>query len=342
MIKFSSVSIRTAPPLKHRSPLKIVPLIVIFGLLTSCQASQTKSQGATTPLAESQSTAIGAKPKVVVTNTVLCDLTNQIAASSIELTCLLAPGSDSHVYKLTPAARQSIESAKLLMYGGYNLEPELTRAIKSTANPAPKIAVNEVAVPQPQKFTEDGNSTIDPHVWHNAKNGVKLAEVIEANLAKLVPAQAAIYQQNTKKLTSEITSIDRWMRSQVNTIPVTNKVLVTTHDSLGYYAKAYGLSIATLAGISTEEKPNAARVKELIARIKKTQVPTIYAEFNLNPSLIKTIAKEANIKVSERAIYADALGEVGSAGATYQKMLIANTQAIVAGLGGTYTPFAVK
>jgi manganese/iron transport system substrate-binding protein len=338
-MKFS-ISVRMALPQRHPS-LKIVTPIVIFGLLTSCQPQIVKQPGAVTPPATSQSTT-GTKPKVVVTNTVLCDLTHQIAASSIELTCLLSPGSDPHIYQLTPAARQSIEDAQLLMYGGYNLEPELTKAITATANSAPKIAVNEVAIPQPQQFTEDGKSTIDPHVWHNAQNGIKLAEVIAVNLAKLVPDKAAIYKQNTQKLTSEITSIDRWMRSQINTIPVTNKVLVTTHDSLGYYAKAYGLSIATLGGISTEEKPNAARAKELIDRIKKTQVPTIYAELNLNPSLIKTIAKEANVKVSEREIYADGLGEVGSSGATYQKMLIANTQAIVAGLGGKYTPFTVK
>jgi manganese/iron transport system substrate-binding protein len=288
-------------------------------------------------LATDRSTVTSPKPKVVVTNTVLCDLTKQIAASSIELTCLLSPGSDPHIFKLTPAARQSIEDARLLLSGGYNLEPELTKAIKATSNPATKVAVNEVAIPQPQQFTEDGNSTIDPHVWHNAQNGVKLAEVIEVNLSKLVPGKAKLYRQNTQKLTSEIANIDRWIRSQVNTIPKTNKVLVTTHDSLGYYAKAYGLSIATLAGVSTEEKPNAARAKELIDRIKKTQIPTIYAELSLNPSLIQTIAKEANVKVSDREIYADGLGKSGGAGDTYQKMLIANTQAIVTGLGGKYT-----
>jgi manganese/iron transport system substrate-binding protein len=340
-MKFS-IHLLMAPPWQHRPVLKIVPLIVIFGLLTACQPPMADRSATVTSPEQSQSTAIGTKPKVVVTNTVLCDLTKQIAASSIELTCLLSSGSDPHIYKLTPAARQSIEEAKLLLYGGYNLEPELTKAIKATSNPATKVAVNEVAIPQPQQFAEDGKSTIDPHVWHNAQNGIKLAQVIEINLAKLSLDKAAIYKQNTQKLTSKIASIDRWIRSQISTIPVKNKVLVTTHDSLGYYAKAYGLEIATLGGVSTEEKPNAARAKELIDRIKKTQVPTIYTELTLNPSLITTIAKEANVKVSDREIYADGLGEVSSSGGTYQQMLIANTQAIIEGLGGKYTPFAVN
>ena len=145
---------------------------------------------------------------------------------------MLAAGSDAHVYKLTPEARQSIEDAKLVLYGGYNFEPELIKAIKATSNPAPKIAVHEVAVPQPQKFEEDGKSTTDPHVWHNAQNGIEIAKTIEANLEKLVPAQAAIYKQNTQKLTGELGQLDSWMKSQIGTIPAAKKMLISNTKSI--------------------------------------------------------------------------------------------------------------
>jgi manganese/iron transport system substrate-binding protein len=282
------------------------------------------------------------KPKVVVTNTVLCDLTRQVAASTIDLICLLVPGSDPHLYKLTPAARQSIEDAQLILYGGYDFEPELIKAIKATSNPAPKVAVYEVAVPQPQRFQEDGKSTIDPHVWHNARNGVKIVEAIANSLAKVTPEKVAIPTQNIQKLTAEIDRIDTWIRASIDTIPNAKRVLFTTHDSLGYYSKAYGIPVDALEGLSTEEKPNAARAKQLIDKIKIAQVPTIFAELSLNPQLINTIAKAANVKVSDRQIYADGLGDAKSSGATYQQMLIANTQAIVEGLGGKFTPFASK
>ena len=62
----------------------------------------------------------------------------------------------------------------------------------------------------------------------------------------------------------------------------------------------------------------------------------------LNPKLITAIAQEAKVKVAEQEIYADGLGEVSSPGGTYQKMLVSNTKAIVEGLGGKYTPSAVK
>jgi manganese/iron transport system substrate-binding protein len=338
-MKISSIDC-TPPNLIRRYP-QMIAIVSILGLLSCCQAPEREQAVKTANPTKSQAPIAAAtkKPKVLITNTVLCDLTKQIAADTIDLVCLLSPGSDPHIYKLTPAARQSIEDAKLILYGGYNFEPELIKAIKSTSNPAPKIAVDEIAVPQPQQFEEDGKSTTDPHVWHNAKNGAKIATVIEANLEKLVPAKATFYQQNIQKLTSEITQIDNWIKSQIGTIPANKKVLVTTHDALGYYSQAYGLPVAALEGISTEEKPNAARAKELVDKIKKTQVPTIYAEITLNPQLIKTVAQAANVKISAQEIYADGLGAVGSPGGTYQQMLIANTKAIVEGLGGKYTSF---
>jgi manganese/iron transport system substrate-binding protein len=316
-----------------QSPQWVAFLLLTLFLLTGCTLPSRK---------QSTGGAKSNKPKVVVTNTVLCDLTRQIAASTVDLVCLLVPGSDPHLYKLTPEARQSIEDAKLVLYGGYSFEPELIKAIQATSNPAPKVAVNEVAVPQPQKFEEDGKSTIDPHVWHNAQNGVKIAETIATNLGKIAPDRAAIYNQNTQKLTSEMIKLDTWIAALINTIPPTKKVLFTTHDSLGYYAKAYGIPVDALEGLSTEEKPNAARAKQLIDKIRKTQVPTIFAELSLNPQLINTIAKEAQVKVADREIYADGLGAVTSTGGTYQKMLIANTQTIVEGLGGKFTPFGVN
>jgi manganese/iron transport system substrate-binding protein len=322
----------------------LVSSLLTFGLLTGCTPPPSQPPGDMTNLTASETPApkIDGKPKVVVTNTILCDLTKQIAQNTVDVVCILTAGTDAHVYQLTPAARQSIETGKLVLYGGYDFEPELIKAIKATSNPAPKIAVHEVAVPQPQTFEEDGKSTTDPHVWHNAQNGIKIAETIRANLEKLVPAQAATYQQNTQKLTTELRQLDTWLKSQINTIPAAKKVLFTTHDALGYYSKAYGIPVDALEGLSTDEKPNAARAKELVDKIRKTQVPTIFAELMLNPKLITVIAQEAKANISPQEIYADGLGEANSPGGSYQKMLIANTKAIVEGLGGKFIPFAAK
>jgi manganese/iron transport system substrate-binding protein len=321
---------------------RVATLALTIGLFSGCSQSPEDSQTSQNTPTSNPVAASGKGIKVVASNSVLCDLTKQVAQDTVDLTCLIKPGSDPHIYQATPEDRKAIEDAQLLLYGGYDFEPTLIKLIQASSNSAPKVAVEEVAVPTPQKFEEDGKEENDPHVFHNAQNGIRMVEVIQTNLAKVAPDNAELYAKNAKAITSELTQIDGWIKSQIATIPSSSRTLVTTHDALGYYSKAYGISVAALEGISTEEKPTAARVKDTVKAVEKAKVPTIFAELSINPKLIETVAKEAKVKVSDREIFADGLGEAGSEGDTYQKMLKANTKTIVEGLGGKYTEFQVK
>ena len=338
---------------------KIFSVAILMAIATSlaaCNSTPEKqtisSPATTTSPTPSTTTKIESKPLVVATTPITCDLVKQIAGDTIDLKCLIEPGTDPHVYQPKPEDRKAIDTAKLVLYSGYNFEPSLIKLIQASSNPAPKVAVDEVAVTSPLMMeAEKSNQSdqkpvekeVDPHVWHNAQNGIKIAQAINKSLSTLRPDQAATYAKNTAKLVSELEQIDTWIKIQIATIPASSRKLVTTHNALGYYAKAYNIPVeGALSGISTEEQPTPTRVKELVEIIKSNQVPTIFAEVSLNPKLITTVAKEANVKISDREIYADGLGAKGSEAETYTGMLIANTRAIVEGLGGKYTPFQLK
>jgi manganese/iron transport system substrate-binding protein len=354
--------------LAQRQGVKLYSLGVIVAIatsLSSCAVTNNSQQPpAATPQAQTTATPAAEKlPLVVVTNSVSCGLAQQIAGDTINLKCLVAAGVDPHVYQPNPEDRKAIDSAQLILYGGYDFEPSLIKLVEASSNKAPKIAINEVAVPSPI-MTADGHShshdhdhdhdkeekkadknekEADPHVWNNAQNGIKIAQAISKSLSELRPDQAAVYSANTTKLVNELEQIDAWIKTQIATIPEASRKLVTTHDALGYYAQAYGITVeGALNGLSTDEQPTPTRVKELVNVIKSSQVPTIFAEVSINPKLITTVAKEANVKVSERELYADGLGAKGSEAETYAGMLIANTKTIVEGLGGKFTPFQLK
>ncbi len=357
--KSSLVSVRS-----QRQGLKLYSLGVIVAIatsLSSCAVTNNSQQPPTTA-PQAQTTATAEKlPLVVVTNSVSCGLAKQIAGNTVNLKCLVDAGVDPHVYQPNPEDRKAIDSAQLILYGGYDFEPSLIKLVEASSNKAPKIAINEVAVPMPI-MTADGHShshdhdhdqdekekdknakEADPHVWNNAQNGIKIAQAISKSLSELRPDQATIYSANTTKLVNELEQIDAWIKTQIATIPEASRKLVTTHHALGYYAQAYGITVeGALNGLSTDEQPTPTRVRELVSVIKSSQVPTIFAEVSINPKLITTVAKEANVKVSERELYADGLGAKGSEAETYAGMLIANTRTIVEGLGGKFTPFQLK
>jgi manganese/iron transport system substrate-binding protein len=315
--------------------------LIILGLLVGISGCTETSKPSNSPPIEKK--IVDSRPLVVVTTDVLCDLTGQIADQTVNLQCLVSTGVDPHVYQPTPEDRKTIEKAQLIFYGGYNFDAKLIKLVKASSNNAPKIAVHEIAVKNPLQGVEEHDHqddhdhnqdhALDPHVWHDPKNGIAMIKVIAGELAKLQPNQAQKYEQRANNITQEVKEIDQWIRSKIATIPKQRRKLVTTHDALGYYVKAYNLEFeGALLGLTTEAAPSANTIKELVKNIKKAQVTTIFAETSVNPQLIERVAKEANVKVSPYKLYADGLGEKGTEGDSYQKMLKANTRAIVSGL----------
>ena len=348
-------------------------------------------QSETVETSEAPVEATATLPQVVATTSVLCDLTQQVAADTIALTCLMEPGQDPHTYQARPSDRQAIDDADLVLYDGYNFAPSVSGLVEASSNTAPKVAVFEAAVPDPlmgkghdhdhaegeahdhaegeahdhdhdhaegeahdhdhaegeahdhdhaegeaHDHGETADLVPDPHIWHSASNNAAMVEVIATNLAQVNPDQADFYQDNAAQLSAQFTELDSWIQTQVETVPVNNRRLVTTHDSFRYFANAYDFEVkGALSGLSTEEKPSAAALTALVDQVKGATVPAIFAETTTNPDLINTVANDAGVQVAEQPLFVEGPGGPGTAAETTQAMLVANTCTIVNALGGT-------
>lgn len=355
------------------SVLAMVAGATTVGLLTGCTGTQSPNAPTNAPntTVNTPGNPAGnpASLNVVATTSVLCDLTQRIARSSdkptVNLNCLVKAGQDPHTYQPNPADRKAIEDADIIFYGGYGFEPDLVQLVKAAPNSITKLAVHELAVPKPlqgghhhgdghdshsdqpenaaegksaEKEEPAGAEEADPHVWHNAQNGIQMVKVIETALAKADPSNAALYAKNAQTIADRLTKVDGWIKTSIATIPANARKLITTHDALGYYSAAYGIPVeGALQGISTDEQPTPTQVKSLVDAVKAAQVPSIFAEKTVNPALIQTVARNAGVKVADRELFADGVGEAGSGAETYEEMLMANTKTIVTGLGGTLT-----
>jgi len=354
-------------PSKLAGRLGLAGGLVLGVGLVSCSERQANI-GATEPTAPAADA-----PQVVATTSVLCDLTQQIAESTINLTCLMAIGQDPHTYQVTPSDRQAMEQAALILYDGFDLAPSITDMVQNTSTDAPQVAVYQAAVPNPLMGKADSQDhgaeaeaahddhraeaeashddhggeagptqeaaaepVPDPHVWHNAANNGAIVAVIADNLADINPDQAELYQQNVARLSEQFAQIDEWIVAQVATVPENQRKLVTTHDSFRYFADAYGLEVAgALGGLSTDEKPTSSALTALVEQVKATGVPAIFAETTTNPQLIETVAKDAGVAVAPQLLFVEGPGGPGTAAETTQAMLVVNTCTVVDALGGT-------
>lgn len=328
--------------------VKIIAIAVV-GIIASITAGNFRSKD----LAHAAD-----KPKVVASHNIICNLVETIARDTVDLTCLMKPNQDPHTYRPTPSQRKAIEEAQLIIYGGYQLEPKITKLLEATNPETPKVALYEQVVTEPitiehqhdeesehEHEHESESPTTkskpelapDPHVWHNVENTVAMVELLESMFLQANPSEAELYLTNSNALTEQLWQLDAWIKDRVATIPEGQRVLVTTHDSLNYYTQAYSLNdYKTLQGLSVAASPTASQVRDLVTEIEQTGVPTIFAESTASDRVINNVARAADVELSPEKLYVDGLGET----ANYIEMMSHNTCAIVNGLGGECSPFA--
>lgn len=279
------------------------------------------------------------RPTVVVTSTILTDLTQRVAGDEVIVKGLLRPGDDPHLYEPVPRDTVAIERADRIFYNGYNLEPGIIKLIQSSGQTAKAVAIGE-RVPA-LTLPKQGATVPDPHVWGSARNGMVMVMAIRDELSKLSPGDRAAFAANADRLLGELQQLDQWIGNQIQTIPTAQRRLVTTHDAFQYYAQAYKIPVlGTLIGISTEEQPSAQTMARMAAAIRQAKVPAIFAETTINPALIETVAAESGVTLAPDKLYADSIGVAGGPAESYVKMLAQNTRSIVRALGGHDRPFA--
>ncbi|MCG8347370.1 MAG: zinc ABC transporter substrate-binding protein [Chloroflexales bacterium] len=175
----------------------------------------------------------------------------------------------------------------------------------------------------------------DPHVWHDPNNAMVMVEAIRNTLVGADPSNADTYALNADAYLAELQALDAFIVEAVAQLPAERRKLVTSHDTFGYFARQYGFEIVgtALGSVTTEAAdPSAGEIAELVESIQAVEVPAIFAENIANPALMETIAREAGVELAP-TLYTDALGEPGSAGATYLEMVRHNVNTMVTALG---------
>jgi manganese/iron transport system substrate-binding protein len=274
-------------------------------------------------------TTSSSKPRVVATTTIIGNITRQIAGDRIDVITLLAPGVDPHDYEPVPIDLQAISQAQLILANGAGLEPWLNKITESTASTNKVIYVSNGLT----THSLPNSSAIDPHLWFDVNNAIHYTEQIRDGLIAIDPANAETYRSNAAVYSAQLKELDTWISDQVNTLPVDKRLLITNHDTFGYFAARYGFTVigTIFPANGAEASPSAQQIADLVNLIKHSQAKAIFTENTLNPELANTIAQEAGVKIVTE-LYTDSLGPIGSPASTYIDMMRYDVQTIVEAL----------
>ncbi|WP_257169765.1 metal ABC transporter substrate-binding protein [Bradyrhizobium sp. SRS-191] len=262
---------------------------------------------------------------VITSFSILADFVRQVGGDKVEVTSLVGPDSDVHVYTPTPHDAKEVGAAKLLIVNGFGLEGWLPRLQQASGSKAPIIVAT--AGITPRKRGPDA----DPHAWQSVGNAKVYVTNIRDALVAADPADAETFKANAERYLGELDQLDREVRAEIDKIPADRRKVISTHDAFGYFADAYGLAFIAPLGVSTETEPSARDVAEIIRQVKKAGIPAVFLENFNDDRLIGRIAAETGAKIGG-TLYSDALSAQNGPVPTYIAMVRHNIRALTSAL----------
>ncbi|WP_339028717.1 metal ABC transporter substrate-binding protein [Bradyrhizobium symbiodeficiens] len=262
---------------------------------------------------------------VVASFSILGDFVRTIGGDRVNVTTLVGPDSDVHVYTPAPSDAKRIADAKLVVVNGLGLEGWLPRLVQSSGSKATVVTAS--AGITPLKL----GSAADPHAWQSVPNAKVYATDIANALAVAAPDDAEFFRAQAKAYLEKLETLDREVREAVAKIPPDRRKVISTHDAFGYFSAEYGIRFIAPLGVSTETEPSARDIAAIIGQIKAQKIPAVFLENISDDRLIRRIAAETSSKVGGTLISDGLTGEKGPA-PTYIDMVRHNIKALTSAL----------
>jgi zinc/manganese transport system substrate-binding protein len=300
------------------------------------------------------SPTLAAPLKAVASFTVIADLAKNVGGDRVEITTIVGPDGDAHVYEPSPADAVAMSRAEIVLVNGLHFEGFLQRLVEASATDAAIVELAKGVTPinfKPEFAEaedhddkdghadeahegEHGDGAVDPHAFQSIRN----AEIYVKNIADAFCAAdgegCVGYQSNAAAYTKKLQALDGEVRAAIESIPAEKRVVITTHDAFGYFEHEYGLIFLAPQGISTDAEPSAADVAKLVEQVRHDKAAAIFVENITNPRLIEQIASETGIKVGG-TLYSDALSGPDGPAATYIDMMENNIRQIKGAILGS-------
>ena len=302
----------------------LVLLLLAFVGLAACSSQKSSTETGSSKL------------NVVATNSIIADITKNIAGDKINLHSIVPVGQDPHEYEPLPEDVKKTSQADLIFYNGINLETGgnawFTKLVENAKKKENKdyYAVSEgVEVIYLEGQNEKGKE--DPHAWLNLENGIIYAKNIAKRLSEKDPANKETYEKNLKAYVEKLSALDKEAKEKFNNIPEEKKMIVTSEGCFKYFSKAYNVPSAYIWEINTEEEGTPDQIKTLVEKLRKTKVPSLFVESSVDDRPMKTVSKDTNIPIYAK-IFTDSVAEKGEEGDSYYNMMKYNLEKIAEGL----------
>lgn len=274
-------------------------------------------------------TVAAAQIAVVATTSIVGDVVRHVGGGRVVVVVLFPLGTDPHTFEPTPRDVVALVHADVVFINGADLEETLAPILES-AELRPKVVNLSVGLAL-RKLDGEGD---DPHVWFDPTYIIAWTHRVQQALTSLDPAGASEYAARADAYAASLEDLDAWIEHQVEAIPPEQRVLVTDHWVLGYFAARYKFreAGAIVPGFSTLAEPSARDLAALEDQLRTLRVPAVFVSPGFNPALATRLAQDTGVRIV--ILFHGSLSAPNGPAPTYLELMRENVRRIVEALGG--------
>ena len=272
--------------------------------------------------------------KLVATTTMLSDLARVLGGQRLEVTGLMGPGIDPHLYKASAGDVKLLQQADIILMNGLHLEGRMGEVLEALKNQGKQVISLEDGIPRERLLVDEENpEAFDPHIWFDVSLWQEAAAFVAQRLSAIDPEGAAAYQDSLSRYLAELEQLKNYVNGRVLELPEHQRVLVTAHDAFQYFGRAFGFTVKGLQGISTASEAGTSDLSELAAYIADLGIRAIFIESSIPPRTIEALQAAVKARGFEVVIggelYSDSLGDAVSGHDSYITTFRANVDTLV-------------
>lgn len=267
---------------------------------------------------------------VLAVETFLADIAQNVTGERLLVEALMPLELDPHAFQPTPADVAKIADCQVLIVNGAGVEGWLEETLANAGGERLVIEASAGLVSRTPSASEVVDEPLDPHFWLDPVLVIRYVENIRDGLIQADPAGKEIFIQNADGYITQLEELDRWIQEKVKQIPAEQRLLVTNHESFGYFADRYGFKVVgtVLPSVSTGAAPSAEQMARLVEKVRASGARAIFLEAGTDPRLGDQVAQETGVKLVT-GLYSHSVTEPGGVAPTYIEMMKYNTRLIV-------------
>jgi manganese/zinc/iron transport system substrate-binding protein len=279
---------------------------------------------------------INQKPVVVATTSIVADIAINLCSDFADVTSLMGPGVDPHLYKASHGDIESLTNADVIIYSGLHLEGKMSEILEKLKLSKTVINVSD-GVDHRQLRTINASANVhDPHIWFDLAMWSDGVKHVSKELIRKFPEHKLSIEAKSTGYLHAIDSVHQVCLDIVERLPVDQRILITSHDAFEYFGRSYNFKVRGLQGISTLSESGLKDVTDMVNFIIDNKIKAVFVENSVPQKALRSVIDGCKSKghdvVVGGELFSDALGADRTPEGTYLGMVHFNVETVINGL----------